>query len=187
VLWSPLDTLLRTAASTPLCGSADALGHSPSRNPAPNRRSVSDNQLGHAAALAGADPLLPVLLLAHQPKQVDGAVAHGVDLQVSGHTHGGQIWPFHYLVRLDQPVVQGLSPAQRADPALHKPRHRFLGTTVACLRAERDHALHGSRRLRSTRSAASMTTSGHSDRAPATASSASPSRSSPPYSAAVNQ
>ncbi len=30
-------------------------------------------------------------------------------LQISGHTHGGQIWPFHYLVRLDQPVVAGLS------------------------------------------------------------------------------
>ncbi len=63
----------------------------------------------HAAALAGTDPDLPVLLLAHQPKQVDAAVAHGVDLQISGHTHGGQIWPFHFLVRLDQPVVQGLS------------------------------------------------------------------------------
>jgi predicted MPP superfamily phosphohydrolase len=61
------------------------------------------------AALAGADPLLPVLLLAHQPKQVEQAVAHGVDLQISGHTHGGQIWPFNFLVRLDQPVVQGLS------------------------------------------------------------------------------
>jgi predicted MPP superfamily phosphohydrolase len=63
----------------------------------------------HAAALAGTDPDLPVLLLAHQPKQVDGAVEHGIDLQISGHTHGGQMWPFHYLVRLDQPVVQGLS------------------------------------------------------------------------------
>jgi hypothetical protein len=63
----------------------------------------------HAAALSGADPDLPVLLLAHQPKQVDAAVAHGVDLQISGHTHGGQIWPFHLLVRLDQPVVRGLS------------------------------------------------------------------------------
>jgi predicted MPP superfamily phosphohydrolase len=63
----------------------------------------------HAAALAGADPGLPVLLLAHQPKQVDGAVAHGIDLQISGHTHGGQIWPFHYLVRLDQPTVHGLT------------------------------------------------------------------------------
>jgi predicted MPP superfamily phosphohydrolase len=63
----------------------------------------------HAAALAGADPHLPVLLLAHQPKQVGAAVAHGIDLQISGHTHGGQIWPFHLLVRLDQPTVQGLS------------------------------------------------------------------------------
>ena len=52
---------------------------------------------------------LPVLLLAHQPKQVAQAVRAGVDLQISGHTHGGQIWPFNFLVRLDQPVVQGLS------------------------------------------------------------------------------
>jgi predicted MPP superfamily phosphohydrolase len=63
----------------------------------------------HAAALAGADPDLPVLLLAHQPKQIRDAVEHGIDLQISGHTHGGQIWPFHYLVRVDQPVVQGLT------------------------------------------------------------------------------
>ncbi len=52
---------------------------------------------------------LPVLLLAHQPKQVAHAARAGVDLQVSGHTHGGQIWPFNFLVRLDQPVVHGLS------------------------------------------------------------------------------
>jgi len=61
------------------------------------------------AALTGADPALPVLLLAHQPKQIRHAVEHGVDLQLSGHTHGGQIWPFHYLVRVDQPAVAGLS------------------------------------------------------------------------------
>ncbi|WP_431958038.1 metallophosphoesterase [Nocardia lijiangensis] len=61
------------------------------------------------AALAGADPGAPVVLLAHQPKQITDAVAAGVALQISGHTHGGQIWPFHYLVRLDQPVVAGLS------------------------------------------------------------------------------
>jgi predicted MPP superfamily phosphohydrolase len=63
----------------------------------------------HEAALANADPDLPVLLLAHQPKQIGQAVAAGVDLQISGHTHGGQIWPFNFLVRLDQPVVHGLS------------------------------------------------------------------------------
>lgn len=61
------------------------------------------------AALAGAESGLPILLLAHQPKQVAHAVRAGVDLQISGHTHGGQIWPFHALVRLEQPVVSGLS------------------------------------------------------------------------------
>ncbi|MFD8686129.1 metallophosphoesterase [Streptomyces sp. NPDC059651] len=62
-----------------------------------------------AGALNGADPDLPVLLLAHQPKFVDRAAAGGVDLQLSGHTHGGQIWPFHHLVRFDQPALAGLS------------------------------------------------------------------------------
>lgn len=61
------------------------------------------------AALADADAALPVVLLAHQPKQVLQAASAGVDLQISGHTHGGQIWPFNFLVRLDQPVVHGLS------------------------------------------------------------------------------
>ncbi|MFE6461466.1 metallophosphoesterase [Streptomyces cinereoruber] len=62
-----------------------------------------------AGALDGADPGLPVLLLAHQPKFVDRAAEHGIDLQLSGHTHGGQIWPFHHLVGLDQPALAGLS------------------------------------------------------------------------------
>lgn len=61
------------------------------------------------AALAGAESALPILLLAHQPKQVSHAVRAGVDLQISGHTHGGQIWPFNVLVRLEQPAVHGLS------------------------------------------------------------------------------
>ncbi|MFJ9630724.1 metallophosphoesterase [Streptomyces sp. NPDC091280] len=62
-----------------------------------------------AGALDGADPDLPVLLLAHQPKFVDRAAGAGIDLQLSGHTHGGQIWPFHHLVRLDQPALAGLT------------------------------------------------------------------------------
>ncbi|WP_327691925.1 MULTISPECIES: metallophosphoesterase [unclassified Streptomyces] len=73
----------------------------------------SSGLAGHGAHLAGAlhgaDPDHPVLLLAHQPKFVDRAAAGGVDLQLSGHTHGGQIWPFHHLVRLDQPALAGLS------------------------------------------------------------------------------
>ncbi|WP_369392959.1 metallophosphoesterase [Streptomyces sp. CG1] len=73
----------------------------------------SSGLAGHGAHLAGAlhgaDPDHPVLLLAHQPKFVDRAAAGGVDLQLSGHTHGGQIWPFHHLVRIDQPALAGLS------------------------------------------------------------------------------
>ncbi|MFJ8882129.1 metallophosphoesterase [Streptomyces sp. NPDC102402] len=73
----------------------------------------SSGLAGHRAnllgALAGTDPGQPVLLVAHQPKFVPQAAAAGIDLQVSGHTHGGQIWPFNFLVRIDQPVVSGLS------------------------------------------------------------------------------
>ncbi|WP_340683661.1 metallophosphoesterase [Amycolatopsis coloradensis] len=61
------------------------------------------------AALDGVPASTPVVLLAHQPKQVKQAAEAGIDLQISGHTHGGQIWPFHLLVRLDQPVLAGLS------------------------------------------------------------------------------
>jgi predicted MPP superfamily phosphohydrolase len=73
----------------------------------------SSGLTGHGAdlarALTGADPHLPVLLLAHQPKFIDLAAAAGIDLQLSGHTHGGQIWPFHHLVRIDQPALADLS------------------------------------------------------------------------------
>jgi uncharacterized protein len=61
------------------------------------------------AALDGRDDATPVVLLAHQPVMVEQARAAGVDLQLSGHTHGGQLWPFDYLIRLDQPSVEGLS------------------------------------------------------------------------------
>jgi hypothetical protein len=71
--------------------------------------SATGHRADHARALADADSDLPVVLLAHQPKQISDAVQHGIDLQLSGHTHGGQIWPFHLLVRTDQPVLQGLT------------------------------------------------------------------------------
>lgn len=60
-------------------------------------------------AVQGRDPELPLILLAHQPKAVTEAAKHGVDLQLSGHTHGGQLWPFSWLVKLQQPVVAGLA------------------------------------------------------------------------------
>lgn len=62
----------------------------------------------YAAALGGRDPSRPVVLLAHQPVAAFEAATYGVDLQLSGHTHGGQLVPFNYLVRLQQPVVSGL-------------------------------------------------------------------------------
>jgi len=55
-----------------------------------------------AAALAGRDPGRALVLLAHQPRQARRAAGYGVDLQLSGHTHGGQIWPWHYIVRIQQ-------------------------------------------------------------------------------------
>lgn len=60
-------------------------------------------------ALSGVAADRPTILLAHQPVQVHEAAARGVDLQLSGHTHGGQMWPFHYVVRLAQPTLAGLS------------------------------------------------------------------------------
>jgi predicted MPP superfamily phosphohydrolase len=60
-------------------------------------------------AVEGRDPNRELVLLAHQPRTAFAADRHGVGLQLSGHTHGGQIWPWSYLVYLQQPVVAGLS------------------------------------------------------------------------------
>ncbi len=60
------------------------------------------------AAFAGRDPSRPLVLLAHDPGTFRRAAKRDVDLQLSGHTHGGQIWPFAYLVRLAVPFVAGL-------------------------------------------------------------------------------
>ena len=45
----------------------------------------------------GVDTTLPVILMDHQPLRLDDVVDHGVDLQLSGHTHHGQLWPFNYI------------------------------------------------------------------------------------------
>jgi predicted MPP superfamily phosphohydrolase len=59
-------------------------------------------------ALKGRDPSRALVLLAHQPRQFIEAAKHGVSLTLSGHTHGGQIWPFSWLVALVQPYLAGL-------------------------------------------------------------------------------
>lgn len=59
-------------------------------------------------ALDGAPLVAPKILLAHQPRSAEAAAAAGFDLQLSGHTHGGQFWPWMHGVRFQQPWVAGL-------------------------------------------------------------------------------
>ena len=59
-------------------------------------------------ALHGAPADAIKVLLAHQPRSAPHAQAAGADLQISGHTHGGQFWPWNLFVRLQQPFTAGL-------------------------------------------------------------------------------
>ncbi|MFF0472354.1 metallophosphoesterase [Streptomyces sp. NPDC004284] len=79
-----------------LAGVDDVAGESEGRGPDFGR------------ALGDRDRARAAVLLAHQPIVVHDAVRHGVDLQLSGHTHGGQLWPGNYLAELANPTVAGL-------------------------------------------------------------------------------
>ncbi|MNK88541.1 putative metallophosphoesterase [compost metagenome] len=80
---------------------------------------VTDYSAGHfidshrsdpAQALAGAPAHAAVrVLLAHQPRTAPAAAAAGFELQLSGHTHGGQFWPWNLFVPMQQPYVHGLN------------------------------------------------------------------------------
>jgi predicted MPP superfamily phosphohydrolase len=62
------------------------------------------------AALRGAPSQIAVkVLLAHQPRTAEAAAAAGFDLQLSGHTHGGQFFPWNFFVPLQQPFTAGLN------------------------------------------------------------------------------
>jgi len=72
---------------------------------------VTDPVSGHSdprAALASAPRDAVKILLAHRPQTAEEASELGVDLQLSGHTHGGQFFPFNLLIHAFQPVVAGL-------------------------------------------------------------------------------
>lgn len=79
---------------------------------------VTDYGAGHfdpahtsdpARALAGSPDDAGVrVLLAHQPRSAKAAQAAGFDVQLSGHTHGGQFLPWNFFVKLQQPFVAGL-------------------------------------------------------------------------------
>lgn len=66
-----------------------------------------DDPPDYRRALGGRDTGRPVILLAHQPVQAREAARYGVDLQLSGHTHGGQFFPGSVLTSLGQPVLSG--------------------------------------------------------------------------------
>jgi uncharacterized protein len=62
------------------------------------------------AALAGAPPHAGAkILLAHQPSTATAAAQAGFDVQISGHTHGGQFWPWNFFVKYFQPFTHGLN------------------------------------------------------------------------------
>ncbi len=66
-----------------------------------------------ALALRGAPADAVKVLLAHQPRSAPAAASAGFDLQLSGHTHGGQFWPWNHFVRLQQPFTAGLHRLER--------------------------------------------------------------------------
>ena len=78
---------------------------------------VTDYRGGNFSQLHRSDPQRAVrnappadikILLAHQPKSIFDAAKAGFDVQISGHTHGGQFFPWNLAVGLDQPFVAGL-------------------------------------------------------------------------------
>jgi uncharacterized protein len=69
-------------------------------------RNRSDPAVAMQGAPAGA---VVRILLAHQPRSAEAAAAAGFDLQLSGHTHGGQFWPWNHFVRFQQPFTAGLN------------------------------------------------------------------------------
>jgi predicted MPP superfamily phosphohydrolase len=70
---------------------------------------VPEQRSNPAAALAGSPADADVkLLLAHQPRSAFAAAPEGFDLQLSGHTHGGQFLPWNFFVRFQQPFTAGL-------------------------------------------------------------------------------
>ncbi|MFJ8009652.1 metallophosphoesterase [Streptomyces fagopyri] len=92
----PLENARTELAGFDLAGVNDIAGESEGQGPDFGR------------ALGGRDTARAVVLLAHQPVQIHDAVRHGVDLQLSGHTHGGQLWPGNHVAELANPTVAGL-------------------------------------------------------------------------------
>lgn len=96
VLRNEARTVRHDGAELDVVGLDDPLANEPGHGPDPER------------AFAGLRPGRASVLLAHQPIFGEVAAAAGISLVLSGHTHGGQLWPFSAVVRLVQPIVAGL-------------------------------------------------------------------------------
>ncbi|WP_405916289.1 metallophosphoesterase [Streptomyces sp. NBC_00728] len=92
----PLENARTELAGFDLAGVNDLQGESEGQGP------------DFGKALGGRDRTRACVLLAHQPVQIHEAVRHGVDLQLSGHTHGGQLWPGNFVAAATNPTLAGL-------------------------------------------------------------------------------
>ncbi|MET9389994.1 metallophosphoesterase [Streptomyces sp. NPDC006624] len=92
----PLENARRELPHFDLAGVNDVAGEDEGQGP------------DFARALGDRDTARACVLLAHQPVQIHDAVDHGVDLQLSGHTHGGQLWPGNLLASGANPTLAGL-------------------------------------------------------------------------------
>ncbi|KOV93577.1 membrane protein [Streptomyces sp. NRRL B-1140] len=93
---TPLENARREMPYFDLAGVNDIAGEDEGRGP------------DFAKALGDRDTARACVLLAHQPVQIHDAVEHGVDLQLSGHTHGGQLWPGNLIAAGANPTLAGL-------------------------------------------------------------------------------
>ncbi|MFI6852082.1 metallophosphoesterase [Streptomyces sp. NPDC050416] len=92
----PLENARREMPYFDLAGVNDVAGEDEGQGP------------DYARALGDRDTARACVLLAHQPVQIHDAVEHGVDLQLSGHTHGGQLWPGNLIAAAANPTLAGL-------------------------------------------------------------------------------
>ncbi|MER7476848.1 metallophosphoesterase [Streptomyces sp. NPDC126510] len=93
---TPLENARREMPYFDLAGVNDVAGEDEGQGP------------DFAKALGDRDTARACVLLAHQPVQIHDAVEHGVDLQLSGHTHGGQLWPGNLIAAGANPTLAGL-------------------------------------------------------------------------------
>ncbi|MER7489755.1 metallophosphoesterase [Streptomyces sp. NPDC126497] len=93
---NPLENARRELPHFDLAGVNDVAGEDEGQGP------------DYAKALGDRDRERACVLLAHQPVQIHDAVDHGVDLQLSGHTHGGQLFPGNLVAGLANPTLAGL-------------------------------------------------------------------------------